>query len=158
MKFGRTLLNISIFDKTLQIFCRTFYILWLFLRWLVWDCCRNHRRVVVWKNIFNMGASGAVTEFFQGFRFNLIYVSLIQSFWSDIIHFHGFHLFMLLSLFIEITFFCLYHQNNFFVSKVIFRQDSYRLKRVLESTKLAYGNKTKKYNKEVYHPSTPFAK
>ena len=40
-------------------------------------------------------------------------------------------------------FFCLYQQNKFSESKVKFRQGSNRCKRVLESAKLAYANKTK---------------
>ena len=46
-----------------------------------------------------------VMNFVSGFLLELIYISLIVSITSDLTHLHGFQLLLLLTWFIEITFF-----------------------------------------------------
>ena len=65
-----------------------------------------------------------LVNFVSGFRLELMYVSLMVSIRSNLTHLLVFQLLVLLPYFIEITFFCLYHQNKFSQSKVKFRQAS----------------------------------
>ena len=70
-----------------------------------------------------------------------MYISLIINIRSSLIHPHGFQLVMLLMWLIEVSsFIC---TNNKSASKVKFRQASNCCKRVLETAKLVYVNKTK---------------
>ena len=47
-------------------------------------------------DIFKLGASAAAREFLSGFRFELMYISLIENVRSNLTHLHGFQLFVLL--------------------------------------------------------------
>ena len=82
-------------------------------------------------------------NFLSEFRLELMYIFLIVSIRSSLTQLYGFHVLVLLPLFIEIIFFCLYQQNKYSQSRGIFRQDSNYCKRFLESAKLTYANKTK---------------
>ena len=81
--------------------------------------------------------------FVSGFRLELMYIFLIVSIRSSLIHLHGFQLLVQLPYFVEITSFNLFQQNKSSESKVKFRQVSSHYKRVLEAAKPAYANKTK---------------
>ena len=72
-----------------------------------------------------------------------MYMSLIVSIRSSLTHLHGFHVLVLLPLYIEITFFCWYQQNISFETKVKSRQAMVGCKRILEAAKLAHSNNTK---------------
>ena len=61
-----------------------------------WDSLRDHLRDVSWEDIFKLGASAAASEFSEGFRLELMYISLIENIRSSFIHFHGFQLLVLL--------------------------------------------------------------
>ena len=82
-----------------------------------------------------------LVNFVSGFRLELMYIFLIVSIRSSLTVFsclccsfvHGKH------------FFCLHQQNKSSETKVKFRQASNCCKRVLEATKLTYGNKTKQF-------------
>ena len=81
--------------------------------------------------------------FVTGFRLQVMYISF--SIRSSLTYLHDFQLLVLLSAFIEITFFCLYQQNKSSESKVKFRQASNHCKRVFEAAKLTYANKRKEF-------------
>ena len=76
----------------------------------------------------------------SGFRLELMYISLVVSIRSTLVHLHGFQLHVLLSYVKEITFVC---TNSINLLKLKFRQASDCCKRILEGAKLAYANKTK---------------
>ena len=108
-----------------------------------WDYLCDHLRDVPWKNIFNLGASAAASEFCEWVQVGIdVYiphrkyqVKPHSSPWfsaacaAAIVH--------------RNHFFRLYQKDKSSDSKVKFRQASNCCKRVLEATKLAYGNKTK---------------
>ena len=104
-----------------------------------WDGLRDHLRDVPWDDIFKPGASAAASEFCECVQVEIdVYiphrkyqVKLHSSPWfsAAIVH-HRNH------------FSCLYQKDDFSDSKVMFRQASNRCKRVAETAKLAYGNKT----------------
>ena len=82
-----------------------------------------------------------LVNFVSGFRLELMYIPLIENIRSSLIHLHGFQLFFAAAI---------VHRNLRFHqkekssdSKVKFRQDSNRCKRVLEAAKFVYANKTK---------------
>ena len=98
---------------------------------------------VPWKDIFQLGASAAASEFCEWVQVGIdVYiphrtyqVKSHSSPWFSaacapvIVH--------------RNHFFRLYQQNQFSESKVKFRQASNRCRRVLEASKFAYANKTK---------------
>ena len=61
-----------------------------------WDGLRDHLKDVPWEDIFKPGASAALVNFVNGFRLELMYISLIENIRSSLIHFHGFQLLVLL--------------------------------------------------------------
>ena len=67
----------------------------------LWD----HLRDVPWDNIFKISASAAASEFCELVQVELMYISLIISIRSSIVHLHGFQLLVLLPQLIEISFF-----------------------------------------------------
>ena len=77
-----------------------------------------------------------LVNFVSGSRLELMSISLIENIRSSITHLHGFQLLVLLSYFIEITFFRLYQKDKSSDSKIKFRQASNRCKRILEAAKL----------------------
>ena len=58
----------------------------------LWD----HLRDVPWDNIFKISASAAASEFCELVQVELMYISLIISIRSSIVHLHGFQLLVLL--------------------------------------------------------------
>ena len=54
----------------------------------LWD----HLRDVPWDNIFKISASAAASEFCELVQVELMYISLIISIRSSIVHLHGFQL------------------------------------------------------------------
>ena len=104
-----------------------------------WDGLCDHLRDVPGDDIFKLGASAAISEFCEWFHVGTdtyiphrkYQVKLHSSPWfsAAIVH-HRNH------------FSCLYQKDDFSDSKVMFRQASNRCKRVAETAKLAYGNKT----------------
>ena len=92
-------------------------------------------------DILKLSASAAACELCEWVQAGKDYISLIESIRSSLAHLHGFQLLVL--LFIEITFFCLYQKDEFSESQVKFRQPSNCCKRVLEAAKLVCANKTK---------------
>ena len=108
-----------------------------------WDYLCDHLRDVPWKNIFNLGASAAASEFCEWVQVGIdVYiphrkyqVKPHSSPWfsaacaAAIVH--------------RNHFFRLYQREKSSDSKVKFRQASNCCKRVLEAAKLAYANKTK---------------
>ena len=108
-----------------------------------WDGLRDHLRDVPWEDIFKLSASAAASEFCEWVQVGIdVYiphrkyqVKPHSSPWFSaasagaIVH--------------RNHFFRLYQQNRSYESKVKFRQASNCCKRVLESAKLAYANKTK---------------
>ena len=108
-----------------------------------WDGLRDHLRDVPWEDIFKLGASAAASEFCEWVQVGIdVYiphrkyqVKPHSSPWfsagcaAAIVHRnHLFHL---------------HQREKSSDSKVKFRQDRNRCKRVLEAAKLAYANKTK---------------
>ena len=107
------------------------------------DGFRDHLRYVPWEDIFELSASAAASEFCEWVQVGIdVYVPHRKyqvkphsSSWfsaacaAAIVHRN--HIFRL------------YQQNKSSESKVKFRQDCNRCKRVLEAVKLAYANKTK---------------
>ena len=60
-----------------------------------WECFRDHLRCVTWKNIFQIGASAAASEFCEWFQVRIdVYIPHII---SSLTHLHGFQLLVLLS-------------------------------------------------------------
>ena len=82
-----------------------------------------------------------LVNFVDGFRLELMYISLIISIWPKPTHIHGFQRFALLPQFTEITLFLCTNRINLLNRK--FRQASHCCKSVLEAAKLAYATKTK---------------
>ena len=117
------------------------FIAWLMTYDLVydydWDGFCDHFRDVPWEDIFKLSASAAASEFCEWFQDGIdVSIPHLKSqvkphssprfsaaFGAAIVH--------------KITFFCFYQQNKSSESKVKFRQDSNRCKRVLEAAKLA---------------------
>ena len=89
-----------------------------------WDGLCDHLRDFHERISLNSVLLLLLVNFVSGFRLELIYISLIISIRSNLIHLHGF-------------------QQLASESKVKFRQASYHCKRVLEAAKLAYTSKTK---------------
>ena len=54
------------------------------------DGFRDHLRDVPWDGIFKLSASAADSEFLNGFRLELMSISLIVSIRSNLTHLHGF--------------------------------------------------------------------
>ena len=108
-----------------------------------WDGLRDHLRDVPWEDIFKLGASAAASEFCQWVQVGIdVYmphrkyqVKPHSSPWfsgacaAAIVH--------------RNHFFCLYKKDKSSESKVKLRQASNFCKRVLETAKVAYANKTK---------------
>ena len=100
-----------------------------------WNGLRDHLRDVPWEDIFKLGA--AAIEFCEWVRVEVDQVKPHSSPWfsvscaAAIVH--------------RNQFFSLYQKDKSSDSKVKFRQTSNRCKRVLESAKLAYANKTKEF-------------
>ena len=94
-----------------------------------WDSLCDHLRDVHGRISLNLVLLLLLVNFVSGFRLELMYISLIISIRSSLIHLHGFQLLVLL--------------NKSFKSKVKFRQASNHCKRVLEAATLAYAIKTK---------------
>ena len=111
-----------------------------------WDGLLDHLRDVPWEDIFKLGASTAASEFCEWVQVGIdVYiphrkyqVKPHSSPWfsaacaAAIVH--------------RNHFFRLYQQNKSSESKVKFRQASNRCKRVLETAKLAYATKTKRFH------------
>ena len=110
-----------------------------------WDGLSDHLRDVPWEDIFKLSASAATSEFCEWVQVGIdVYiphrkyqVKPHSSPWfsaacaAAIIH--------------RNHFFRLYQQNKSSESKVKFRQASNRYKRVLETAKLVYPNKTREF-------------
>ena len=75
----------------------------------------------------------------SGSRLELMDISLIVSIRSSLTYFHGFQLLVLLSQFVEITFFVCTNRINRLSTKS--RSNSNRFKSFLEGEKLAYKHK-----------------
>ena len=119
---------------------------------LQWDAQLHHIAILVligmlfviiweifhWRIFLNSVFLLLLVNFVSGFRFELMYVSLIVSIRSSLTHLHGYQLLVLLSKFIEITF-CLYQQNKSSKSKIKFRQAS-KTKESITSQKLGSRN------------------
>ena len=120
------------------------YSLWLFLCWL--DGLFDHLRDVSWDDIFKLVVSAAVSEFCEWIQVGIdLYIPHRKC--------QGkFHLSAWFSAACAAAtvygnhFLHLYQQNKSSESKVKFRQATNHWKRVLESVKLAYANKTKVYH------------
>ena len=61
-----------------------------------WNCLCNHMRDVPWEDIFQLSASATASEFCEWLRLELMYMSLIVSNRSSLLHLNGFQLFVLL--------------------------------------------------------------
>ena len=61
-----------------------------------WGGLCDHLRNVPWENIFKLGASAAASKFMSRFRLELMYISLIVSIRSSLIHLHCFQQLVLL--------------------------------------------------------------
>ena len=61
-----------------------------------WDSLRDHLRDVPWENIFKLGASAAASKFMSRFRLEFMYISLIVSIRSSLIHLYCFQQLVLL--------------------------------------------------------------
>ena len=84
-----------------------------------------------------------LVNFLNGFRLKLMYISLIVSVRSNLIHLHGFLAACAAVIVHRNHFFCLYQQNESSESKVKLRQaSSNHCKRALEAAKLDYATKT----------------
>ena len=108
-----------------------------------WDGLHDHLRDVPWEDIFKLGASAAASEFCEWVQVGIdVYiphrkyqVKPHSSPWfsgacaAAIVH--------------RNHFFCLYKKDKSSESKVKLRQASNFCKRVLETAKVAYANKTK---------------
>ena len=57
-----------------------------------WDGLCDHLRNVPWDDNFKLSVSAATSEFCEWFRLELMYVSLIVSTRSSLIHLHNFEL------------------------------------------------------------------
>ena len=79
----------------------------------------------------------------SGLRLELTYLSLILNIRSNLTHFHGFQLLVLLLQLMEITFFGLHQPNESSKSTINFWETINDCKKVLDATKLAHTNKTK---------------
>ena len=106
--------------------------------------------MIIWEMFYESISLNSVlllllANFVSGFRLELMYISLIESIRSSLIHLHGFQLLVLKIEIYRNHFFCLCQKDKFSESKVKFRQASNRFKRVLEAAKLAYVNKTNQY-------------
>ena len=62
-----------------------------------WANFYDHLSDVPWEHIFKAGASAAASEFSNGFRLEVIYISLIVSIRSSFTHLHDFQHFVLLA-------------------------------------------------------------
>ena len=69
-------------------------------------------RDVLWKDIFNLGASVLILKFAGGFRMQVKYITLTESTKSSFFYIHDFHLLVLLILLIEITSFICINKIN----------------------------------------------
>ena len=97
-----------------------------------------HRRISLYSVLLLL----LLVNFVSGFRLELMCLSLIVSTRSNLTQLHGFQLIVLLLH--RNHFFRLHQQNKSSESKVKFRLAINRCKRVLEASKFAYANKTKK--------------
>ena len=107
-----------------------------------WDGVCDHLRDVPWEDILKLSASAAASKFCEWVHVGIdVYIPHCKyqvkphsSPWfsaaCEAAIVHGNH-------------FCLYQQNKSSESKVKFRQASNHCRRVLDSSKLAYANKTK---------------
>ena len=108
-----------------------------------WDGLRDHLRDVPWEDIFKLGASAVAIEFCEWIQVGIdVYIShrkyQVKSHSSP-----WFSAACAAAIVHRNHFFRLYRREKSCDSKVKFRQASNRCKRVLESAKLAYANKTK---------------
>ena len=104
----------------------------------------DYLRNVPWEDILNSVLLLLLVNYEGGFRLELMYISLIVSIRSNLTHFYGFQLPVLLPYIVHRNhFFRLYQQKKSSESKVKFRQTSCHCKRVLEAAKLAYAIKSK---------------
>ena len=78
----------------------------------VWDGLPDHLGDVPWDDIFKLGASHAVTEFWEWVQVGIDVYIPHRKIRSSLIHLHGSHLFVLLPEFIEITFFICTKEKN----------------------------------------------
>ena len=109
----------------------------------------DHKNNTFWNTVFQISVDVPLNSvlllllvnFVNGFRLELMYISLIVSIRSSLTHHHGFQLLEQLPYFIKITFFIC--TNRISLLNLRFRQVSNHCKRVLEATKVAYANKTK---------------
>ena len=61
-----------------------------------WDSLFDHSRDIPWENIFKLDAFAAASDFVNGFRLELMYISLIASSRSSLTYLHDFQLLVLL--------------------------------------------------------------
>ena len=95
------------------------------------------------EDIFKLSASASPSEFCQSVQVGIdVYIPIHIDVYSLTCH-HGFQVLVLLSQFIEITFFICTNQNKSSESKVKLKQASNHYKSVLGAAKLAYATKTK---------------
>ena len=91
----------------------------------------DHLRDVLWEEIFKLSASAASCEFCEGFRLELMYISLIVNVRTSLTS---------STWFSAACAAVMVYRNH---SKLKFRQTSDCSKRVFETAKLAYANKTR---------------
>ena len=96
-----------------------------------WVGLSDHLRDVPWEDIFELIVFAASSEFCEGFRLELMYISLIVNGRSSLIYFYGFQ--KRAAVIVHRNyFFCFYQQNKSSEAKVKFRQANKCYKWVLE--------------------------
>ena len=108
-----------------------------------WDGLPDHLRDITWENIFKLGAFAAASEFCEWVRVGIdVYIPHRK--YQVKPHSSPWFSASCAVAIVHRNHFCrLYQKDKISYSKVNFRQASNRCKRVLESAKLAYANKTK---------------
>ena len=119
-----------------------------------WDGLRDHLRDFPWDDIFKIGACAAASEFCDWVQVG-IYAYIPHRKYQ--VKHHSSPWFSAACAAATVqrnNIFRLYQKDKSSHSKVKFRQASNSCKRVLEATKLAYANKTKRVH---YFPETSFS-
>ena len=108
-----------------------------------WDGFHDHLRDVPWEHTLSLVLLLLLVNFVSGFGLELMYISVRENIRSSLTHLHGFSAACAAAIVHRNHFFHLYQKDKSSDSKVKFRRASDHCKRVLQSAKLAYANKTK---------------